>query len=401
MASNHLIDRPVATASLLPLVGLSAYFVTSIFYVFPSGNPQPADFLLLLTIAATLLIAWRKLPNESGLYVAVGLFVGWIVLVNGIWYFIDPDFRFVRKTSFYLYNALVLVFVVTAGYHDFQRLKTVIWWSCVIALLAQLLYLEFVFHGAGKRATGTFNNPNQLGYWALVVMACLALVKERSPLGLLDCLALGAGFYIVMLSLSKAASISGMLLILLIVTFCRCQRGVGFLLAGALALGLSYQIAAGGLVERFMGFEAVANLNSRLSGIGNSQDDNLMHRGYVRLIQNPQYLAFGAGEGAFERLTQDSKAQHKEFHSTFGTILMSYGLVGLTLFGLLLFVIFGRAPLASIAYLGPVMLFSITHVGVRSSEFWVFLALAYAQARFGTWGPSVPPATTWAARPSR
>ena len=135
-----------------------------------------------------------------------------------------------------------------------------------------------MFQGTGKRATGTFNNPNQLGYWALVVMACLAVVKERSPLGLLDCLALGAGFFIVMLSLSKAASISGMLLILLIVAFCRCQRGVGFLLMVALALGLSYQIAAGGLVERFMSFEAVANLNQRLSGIGRSDDDDLMHR---------------------------------------------------------------------------------------------------------------------------
>jgi hypothetical protein len=401
MASDHLIDKPATTASVLPLLGLGAYFVTSIFYVFPSGNPQPADFLLLLTIAATLLIAWRKLPNESGLYVAIALFVGWIVLVNGVWYFIDPDFRFLRKTSFYLYNALVLVFVVAAGYHDFQRLKTVIWWSCVIALLAQLLYLEFVFHGAGKRATGTFNNPNQLGYWALVVMACLAVAKERSPLGLIDCLALGAGFYVVMLSLSKAASISGMLLILLIVAFCKCRRGVGLLLGVALALGLSYQIAAGGLVERFMGFETVANLSDRLGGIGKSEDDDLMHRGYIRLIQNPQYLAFGAGEGAFERLTQDSKMQSKEFHSTLGTILMSYGLVGLALFGLLLLVIFGRAPLASTAYFVPVMLYSITHVGVRFSEFWVFLALVYAQARYGTWGPSAAGSTTWSPHPSR
>jgi hypothetical protein len=293
--------------------------------------------------------------------------------------------------------------VVAAAYHDFPRLKTVIWWSCVIALVAQVLYLEFVFHGEGKRATGTFNNPNQLGYWALVVMACLAVVKERSPLGFVDVLALGSGYYIVMLSLSKAASISGALLVLLIMAFCRCQRGVGFLLAGALALGLLYQFAGGGLVERFMSFEAVTNLNDRLSGIGSSEDDNLMHRGYARLIQNPQYLAFGAGEGAFERLTQYARAKRpdKEFHSTLGTILMSYGLVGLTLFGLLLLVIFSRAPLASIAYLGPVMLYSITHVGIRTSEFWVFLALVYAQARYGTWGPSVPPATTWSSHLSR
>jgi hypothetical protein len=398
MATRHLIDRRASTASLLPLLGLSAYFVASIFYVFPSGNPQPADFLLMLTIAATLLVAWRRLPNESALYVALALFVGWIVIVNGVWYFMDPDFKFLRKTSFYLYNTLVILFVVAAGYHDWERLKVVLWWSCVIALLAQFLYLEFVFHGLGKRATGTFNNPNQLGYWALVVMASLAVLKERSPLGFVDFLALGVGCYIVMLSLSKAASISGMLLVLLILAFCRCRRGVGLLVAVALVLGSLYQVAAGGLIAGFMGFEPVANLNARLSSIGKSEDDNLMHRGYVRLIQNPQYLALGAGEGGFERLTQDVEKQGKEFHSTLGTILMSYGLVGLSLFALLLFVVFSRAPLASIAYFGPVMLFSITHVGIRSSEFWVYLGLVYAQARYGTWGPTTTSSMTGSAR---
>jgi hypothetical protein len=76
---------------------------------------------------------------------------------------------------------------------------------------------------------------------------------------------------------------------------------------------------------------------------------------------------------------------------------MSYGLVGLSLFALLLFVIFSRAPLASIAYFFPVMLFSITHVGIRSSEFWVYLGLVYAQARYGTWGPTTTSSMTGSA----
>ena len=385
MATRDLIEARPAP-SVLPLLGLSAYFVTSIFYVFPSGNPQPADLLLLLTIVATLLLAWRQLPYEPVLYIALALFSGWIVIVNTIWFFLSPDFLFLRKTSFYLYNAVVLLFVIATAYHDFQRLKTVIWWACVVALLAQLVYLEFFYVGEGKRSTGTFNNPNQLGYWALLVMACLAVVKERNPLGILDVLALGAGFYVLMLSLSKAASISGMLLILLILAFCRCRRGAGLVLAVVLVLGVLYEVAAGGLVERFMGFDSVTNLSHRLSNIGKSEDDNLMRRGYVRLIQNPQYLAFGAGEGGFERLTQIADRQSRELHSTLGTILMSYGLVGLALFGLLLFVIFGRAPLASIVYLVPIMMYGITHTGTRFSEFWIFLGLVYAQARYGTWG---------------
>src|SRR5918996_1536580 len=126
MAMHHL-SQARTTPSLLPLVGLSAYFVTSIFYVFPQGAPQPADFLLLLTIVATMLLAWRRLPDEPVLYIALALFSCWIVVVNLIWYFLNPDFLFVKKTSHYLFNGMVLLFVVTAGYHDWQRLKVLVW----------------------------------------------------------------------------------------------------------------------------------------------------------------------------------------------------------------------------------------------------------------------------------
>ena len=198
-----------------------------------------------------------------------------------------------------------------------------------------------------------------------------------------------------MLSLSKAASISGMVLVLLIIAFCRLQRASGLVLGAGLVLGLVFELASGGLVERFMSLEPVANLEHRLTGIGKQEDDNLLHRGYVRLIQHPQYLAFGAGEGGFERLSEDAKKQGKELHSTLGTILMSYGLIGLGLFAMLLFIIFVRAPLASVAYLGPVMLYSITHMGLRFSIFWVFLGLVYAQARYGTWGRPAEAASGW------
>jgi hypothetical protein len=147
------------------------------------------------------------------LHLLVGLFVGWIVLVNATWFLITGDFTFLKKTSFYVYNLVVLIFVIAAGFHDWARLKKVVWWSCVIALLAQVGWLE-LFPAAARRATGTFNNPNQLGYWALLLMACLAVVKDREGLGPADLLALGAGFYVTALSLSKAASISAMVLLL-------------------------------------------------------------------------------------------------------------------------------------------------------------------------------------------
>lgn len=370
-------------ASILPVLGLTLYFSTSFFYIFESGSPQPADYMLLTMLGATLICAWRRLPDEPLLYMAVALYVGWVIMVNMVWFFIDGEFTLIKKTSFYIYNMIVFLFVVAIGFHDFARLKKWILRACLVALLAQIFYIE-VLGGGGvtSRSTGTFNNPNQLGYWALLLLACFGVLKERSPLGLVDILTLGAGFYVISLSLSKAASISGMLLICMILFFCRTRRNAGLLMVGLVMIGLSVQIARGGLVERFMEIRPIAALQDRLAGIGKQRDDNLLERGYSRLFEYPQYLAFGTGEGSFSRITGEV-SDTKEFHSTLGNLLMSYGLVGIALFMLLLLTIFGGAPWPSVFYLVPVMMYGITHMGLRFSLFWVFVGLVYAQARYG------------------
>ena len=51
----------------------------------------------------------------------------------------------------------------------------------------------------------------------------------------------------------------------------------------------------------------------------------------------PRLRRVGAGEGAFERLTN---LKDKEFHSSLGNILLSYGFVGLGLLFALFYVVF-------------------------------------------------------------
>jgi hypothetical protein len=53
------------------------------------------------------------------------------------------------------------------------------------------------------------------------------------------------------------------------------------------------------------------------------------------------------------------------------------------LFMALLAVVFVGAPWTSILYLFPVMLFGVTHNGMRFSMFWVFLGLVFAQSHYG------------------
>ncbi|HEX6145087.1 MAG TPA: hypothetical protein VFZ01_20395 [Geminicoccaceae bacterium] len=399
MFASHALTASHAVSPAWPFLGLGAYLVTSIFYVFPSGTPQPADFLLVLVIVSTLLVAWARLPDDPMLYLVAGLMVAWILLVNAIWFLLTGDFVFLKKTSFYVYNLLVFLFVIAAGFHDWERLRKVVWWACVLALLAQVGWME-LFPDATRRATGTFNNPNQLGYWALLLMACMAVVKGREGLGALDVLALGAGLYVTALSLSKAASISAIVLLACIGVASGLRRSAGLLLCAALVLGLAFQMATGSLVDRIAALEPVEALAQRLESIGRQRDDSFLARGYPRLIENLEHLAFGAGEGSFDRLSEDGSS--KEFHSTLGNLLMSYGVPGVALFTALIVVVGAAAP-RNLLYLMPIMLYGLTHMGLRFSLFWVFLGLAYAQGRYarpaaGDLGGEMQPGpASWAA----
>jgi hypothetical protein len=365
---------------MLPFVGFAAYFVMSILYIFPSGTPQPADYILVLVVIGTFMIAWDRIPADATLYLSAGLFLTWVVLVNVSWYLLIGDSIFLKKTSFYVYNLTILLFVIMAAFHDWGKLKRTVWWSCVIGLLIECAILLLV-PDAARRSTGSFNNPNQLGYWALLMMACLAVTKEGERLGFIDVVALGAGSYAIMLSLSKAASLAAPVLLLAIWLTCGSRRLVGLALSAVLLMVLVLQIALGGLLDRIASLDTVVALSDRLLSIGTQDDDSLITRGYIRLIEFPEYLAFGAGEGAFDRLALDGRA--KEFHSTIGNLVMSYGVIGLAAFVGLLFVVFHRSPLRNLLYLLPILLYGVTHMGLRFSMFWVFLGLVYAQGRYG------------------
>ena len=103
--------------------------------------------------------------------------------------------------------------------------------------------------------------------------------------------------------------------------------------------------------------------------------DSLAGRGYDRMINNPEFLLFGAGEGGFERF---ESAQPGEVHSSFGTILFAYGLPGLVLFSLFLVMVMRRCGGSRWLLLLPALAYGLTHQGVRFAMFWVLLGVACA-----------------------
>ena len=57
---------------------------------------------------------------------------------------------------------------------------------------------------------------------------------------------------------------------------------------------------------------------------------------------------------------------------------MSYGVVGLGLLLTFFFVVFRNSPPVNLLYFGLIMLYGITHMGMRDTMLWIF-GLVYVQ----------------------
>ncbi|SER60145.1 O-antigen ligase [Salisediminibacterium halotolerans] len=358
---------------------LLLYFLLIPFYIFPSGLPQIADFLLLM-IFFLLVLSQRSIQLGPVTRSTIGLFIAFIlitIIVNGIWAIRLNDAWVLESASYYVYNSvIVLTFIIAKSLFGAKLYPLIMNAAAASLILQALLLVPMYGTGDGARETLFFNNPNQLGYYALVSLAIVLLINEtgRRKKGAFFFLALISGSIVIMASLSKAAIFAAVLLFF----------GYGVLQLNKLArknslkmlaLFSSFAIFLGifMLTDTLDGYAFFDDLSLRLESTGGTEDDNLSGRGYDRIFNHPEYALIGAGEGDITgRITSDYTG---ELHSTIGTVLFSYGVIGFVLFsGLLLKGVVAAAPAHLFALL-PVLFYGLTHNGLRSGLFWILLTL--------------------------
>ena len=98
------------------------------------------------------------------------------------------------------------------------------------------------------RSLGTFNNPNQMGYWGLLILACLGVARRRERLRVTDAAALATGCYIIAQSLSRAATAAGLLMALAVAMSGRWKRGAVLAIVELAVLGGSAELLRGGIL---------------------------------------------------------------------------------------------------------------------------------------------------------
>jgi len=358
------------------------YVVASCVYVFDSGLPQPADSVMafLIAVLATGFIVRPAIHKDLVFFGA--LFVGYVALVNLFWYmqYTERGDRFWLAPLYYAFNFGALMVAVSLIRAFRERFVTACLVAIAVAIVVEIIAL-YVMPRTGLRSIGTFNSPNQLGYWALLLGCCWLVLRLDQRLGLTDFAVLCGAGYLTMASLSKAAMLSFVLLLLMALVTQHLTRTVKLMFLALAFVGTSAVVLESAAVDRFLSAGVIERAVDRIDDIGAQGDDSVAGRGYDRIWRHAEHIVFGAGEGALWRFAKFG-GPVRELHSTLGTVLFSYGIVGFSLFLALLAMVFRRAPLACMLYSLPIWAYGMTHQGLRTTMLWIFLGLAFGMTQY-------------------
>lgn len=355
-----------SAAALVVLAILGSYVLLKPFYILPSGLPQPADMLLAMALpfAFTLPLPAQS-ENIRNLQLWLTVFCCYAALVSLSWAFVLMDPQVALFAAHYSFNLCLMIIVLRVGQLYPEATFRVIAYAISISAIIQAADIAFGYDAARLRQIASFDNPNQLGYWSLLLLCIFwSIAGEIGIRWYIQAPTLACLLYASASSLSKASMIS--IALLCILHFLRKPK---LFFVALLGMAVAFVVLEGSaLVER---------VSYRLENMNQESDGTLESRGYVRILGYPEYIVVGAGEGALYRFSAsaDSDQKVREIHSTLGTILFSYGLIGLAAFGAAMWRLYQLSSAAKLIYLLTPFFYGFTHQGLRFSFLWLLFAV--------------------------
>jgi hypothetical protein len=356
-------------------------------YVFSSGLPQPGDVLILALLPAAL-VRWNgRMSRQAARPLrALAAFVVWCVVINYAWMIVLGKFALLGKDSFvlipmfYVYNAAILLAVLVLHQRHGEVFLRVTLHMVLVTAVVQV-GLSFVLPQGDDRHTVLFNNPNQLGLYALLSANILAFGRRRLGFGSLkSSVGLVACLYLAVLSASKAALVGSALLLLIALV----NNPRTILLAALAMVGL---LSFPNALTRSMERTSARIAEKQELGFFDS-------RGYDRIWNHKEYWIIGAGEGGLTRFKDTSVIGDHELHSSAGTLFFCYGFVGVALFLSFLLRVVEGATVRNALMLLPSLAYGLAHQGLRFTLFWIligaFICLKEQLARPARFSPGLP-----------
>lgn len=366
---------------------LYIYLLLKPFYIFRSGSIQPADFFLIIAFIFLLTIKDKRLKineivekNYKFLLFTICTFA-----INLIYYTIYLNSKFILSSLYFLFNffAIILFSLVFDDEGSTKNIGKIMKINIIIQLVIYICHLG-KWYGA-SRYMGTFNDPNQFGYFILMSYMFIYLIsikcKEKKGNTLF--------LFIVIFLILKCAS-TGMLvgiIIFLILQFIDILRNfVTFLkknmvkIIGLLIFAVPILVIFLLINEQYNFVKTdklliISRMNEKINRVDSTNKTSdislIKERGYDRFVYYPQYILYGSGEGEYNRFT---KTYHQdEIHATFPSILFYYGLIPTVI---LLSWVYQKIRKANTSVLIPfiaIFIESFTLLNQRQVMFWLII----------------------------
>ena len=282
-----------------------------------------------------MILSFRVPLYKMDLWLIV--FVTMAGTINLIYASIYNNNSFITYTSYLIYSFFIVM--ITRLISDDYRTVHAMSVALKMALITQV---AVSVSGKGKhvfgRYTGTFNDPNQFGYFVLsslfLIIVIDEILKKKKSIGWIVIAA-----YLILLSQS-----SGMLLGLAIFVLLALWKStfmdewnpkikflVRFLMIIIATMGAMFFIVLGGdivnlLATNISGFQRLIKRILTSSNIRTLVYSFIKDRSITRVLRDPWPLLYGAGEGSWDRYTEKN-----EIHSTMISLCYYYGIIPYTI----------------------------------------------------------------------
>lgn len=342
------------------LLALSLFM--SQFYIWSSGLPQFSHIFIIL---AFILLAFKNKVIKVSRAKILFVFIFYAILVNLFWFFVNGlDTSYLMSIAYWVFN--FVFFLLLVNLKD-KYIEVFLKLLLKVIFISYLLEILLFFLGLGRydfypRYNGFFNDPNQMAFWVLATSSIYLYVSDKK---INNIIVYVLGLFLILMTLSRSATLGYPFLALALVI-----KQKGSILNKSLLIVLSL-LALLAVVFVLYNYGIFDDIILRLTEGLEEKETQAEGRGFEALIEFPEYLLFGAGQGNYGLFIQSGH----EIHSTWFGILFYYGVFGLSLFLFFLNTIFRKLSLADkILFISP-MLYGFTTYSARTIIFWFMISV--------------------------
>lgn len=344
--------------------------ISTPFYIFSSGSLQPSHFCLLLFVFSWLIHKKGFYVDRNLLLLTIPFFI-YVILVNLIYSIYYQDTSFFSYPLNLTFDFLILFSLVSFLQNiDNNKIRKIPY--LMFFILIMLFCIWFLGLGEYKfypRYNGYFNDPNQMAFFVLCVATIASLYIRNIYFYLLVIL---LSLALILFTQSRSAIIGiFMLLTSLFFLYWKGNKNSIIIVFALLFFVSVFFLLSFDYLSKISYIQSVSERFAE-TDIGEQSDV----RGYTRILNYTEYLLFGAGQGLDMRFNSPV-----EIHSTWAGILFYYGVVGMSLFLILIVNILKNLNIyQKILFLVPLM-YSFSTFGARTVIFWILVACFYQAAK--------------------